>query len=142
MVNELSIHGSEFHVVWSITFGEGESSAKVLGNHLVLDVLDQGSVNFLLQLLSGIRSCALGSVLCEESLRSSSLYCGFLLGESFIGDSVNLNTSHVNFGAGAHGVNLRNSLAWDTVELVWSCNTEKSGFQLFEANNSLSSESS
>ena len=124
MVNDLSTcfqikrACSEFHVVWSITFGEGESSAKVLGNHLVLDVLDQGSVNFLLQLLSGIRSCALGSVLCEESLRSSSLYCGFLLGESFIGDSIGLNTCHVKLGAGVHCVNLRKSFSLDTDKLA------------------------
>ena len=34
------------------------------------------------------------------------------------------------------------SLDWDTIDLVWAGNAKKSGLELLEANNSLSSESS
>jgi len=37
---------------------------------------------------------------------------------------------------------LVDSLQWDTVDLVWSGNGEEAGFELLEANDSLSSESS
>ena len=44
--------------------------------------------------------------------------------------------------ASAEGIDLVDSLQWDTVDLVWSGNGEEAGFELLEANDSLSSESS
>ena len=69
----------------SVAAGEGESSAEILEDHLVLDVLGKGGVDFLLQFLSGIGGAGLWGVFSEESLGSRSLGCG-LSGESLVSD--------------------------------------------------------
>ena len=125
----------------SIAFGEGESGGEVLVDHLVLDVLEEGLVDTLLESLSGVGGAGLWGVLSEESLGSCSFGCG-LLGEGLVGDGICLDSCEVDLGAGAQGIDLVDSPDWHTIDLVGSGNGKKPGFELLEADNSLSSESS
>jgi len=124
----------------SVAAGEGESSAEIPEDHLVLDVLGKGGVDFLLQFLSGIGGAGLWGVFSEESLGSRSLGCG-LSGESLVSDRSGVDTGKVDLGAGAEGIDLVHSSDWDTIDLVRSGNGEKAGLELLEADNSPSSES-
>ena len=132
---------SELHGVWSVTLGEGESGAEVFSEHLVAGQgLGEGTVDLLLELLSGVGGGALWSVLGEELLGSSSLLGGLLL-EGLVGDGISLDAREVDLGAGAESVDLVDSLDWDAVDLVWAGNAKKTRLELLEADDSLSSES-
>jgi hypothetical protein len=121
--------------------GEGEPGAEVLLLHLIAHLAENGGVNLLLELLSSIGSGALWGVLGEESLGSSS--GGLLLvGEGLVSDRVELNTGHVHLGGGGDGVVLVDSSDWDTVDLVWTGDSNETALELLEGNNSLSSEPS
>jgi len=132
---------SELHGVWSVTLGERESGAEVFSEHLVgFQSSSEGTVDVLLELLSGVGGGALWSVLGEELLGSSALLGGFLL-EGLVSDGISLDTLEVDLGAGGEGVDLVHSLDWDAVDLVWAGNAKKTRLELLEADDSLSSES-
>lgn len=125
----------------SITFGEGESGAEILLDHGVLHLSEDGGIDFLLELLSGISEGLLWSVFSEELLGFSSDSFALLL-EGLIGDGVGLDSGHINLGGGSHGVALVHSLDWDTIDLVWAGDGEESALELLEHDDSLSLESS
>ena len=93
-----------------------------------------------MELLSGVRGGALWGVLGEELLGSGSLGLG-LLGEGLVVKS-GFDTRDVDLQAGAEGVDLVDSLEWDTIDLVWTGDGEEARLELLEADDSLSSESS
>ena len=76
---------SELHGVWSIILGEGESGTEIFDLHLVLELTEDGSVDFLLELLSGIGGGALWGVFSEELLGFGALLGGLLL-EGLVSD--------------------------------------------------------
>ena len=115
---------SELDGVRGITSGKRESSVKVSLVHLVGDVLQQSGVDFLLESLSGSGGGDLWGVLGEELLGLSSGGLG-LLGEGPVSDLVEANTLEGHLGAGGNSVALLNSSNWDTVDLVWAGNGNK-----------------
>lgn len=64
---------SELHGVRGIILSEGESGTEIFDLHLVLKLTKDGSVDFLLELLSGIGGGALWGVFSEELLGLGSL---------------------------------------------------------------------
>jgi len=122
-----------------IFLSEGESSTKIFKLHLVLDFAEDSGVDFFLELLSSIRGGAFWSGVSEELLGSSFLGFG-LLGECLV-SNCGFDSGDIDLEAGAHGVDLVDSLKWDSIDLVWAGDGKETGLELLEANNSLSSES-
>lgn len=79
----------------SITLGERESGAEILLDHGVLHLSEDGGVDLLLELLSGISKGLLWSVFSEELLGFSSGSFALLL-EGLIGDGIGLDSGNIN----------------------------------------------
>ena len=120
--------------------GERESGAQVLLHDLVRQVLQDGSVHGLLQVLAGVGHGRLGGVLGEESLGSASGGSG-LLGEGLVGDGVEVDAGDVDLGAGGESVSLVHSSDGHSVHLVGTSHGDQARLQLLQSHNSLSSES-
>lgn len=133
---------SETHGVRLVILGEGEASSDVLAQERVLgvlDILDKGSVDGLLEggTLS-IDSLLLGT-LGKESLRIGLLGLVVTSEESILnlGD---INASNVDLGAGGESVDLVDALKRHTVDLVGATDEQETRLELLEADNSLATE--
>ena len=89
---------SELHFVYSIVSGQGETSAQVLQSEILfaLDVLNEFLVNIGLELDTVSRDLFLDVTAVFEE--ASSLRLFLTIRESFISDSVDINSSSAHFG--------------------------------------------
>ena len=132
---------SELHFMYSIVFGERETSVQVLSQEwglVLLDVLNELFVH------GGLELCTVGGyfLLLSTFLKESSASGALLVGsEGLVVDSIELDTGDAHLGRGGDGVNLVDASEGHSVHLAWAAHQEQTGLQLLEEDDSLSAES-
>ena len=133
---------SEVKLVNLVVVGKGEASTKVLSEKRllgVLNVLQNGSIDTFLSVLSLFGGGGLLSRVSEELVLASLLGLGVLL-EEFVFDLGSIDTLNVDLGASAQSVSLIDSLEGNSIDLVGASDEQKTGGELLEENNAAASE--
>ena len=130
------------HLVWILVLSERESRSEVSEEEFVLWVLLDGSkdwgINSLDVLLSLLRNCVVGLSSSEDVL--SGLLRSRLSLEILVIDVIwDLDSRDIDLkGCGDHE-RLSDSAEWESVDLVWSSDEEKSGlWKLLQEDHTLS----
>lgn len=127
--------------MYSIVFGEGETSVQVFLQEwglVLLDVLNELVVNGGLELCTVGGNFLLLSTFLEEASATGLLLVG---SEGFVVDSIQFDSSGADLGGCGNGVNLVDASKWNTVDSAWPAHQEQTGLELLEEYDSLSAES-